>query len=148
MISLQKVDKNNWRACMKLEVKPEQVNFVASNMFSIAQVQFLENFEAKAIYDAETLVGFTMFGKDEDDGNYWIHRLMIDEAFQGMGYGKKAIELIMEEVRQKDDRTDVLLISYRPENDLARKLYAKVGFIEEGITEWSGGEVVARYHFS
>jgi len=29
------------------------------------------------------MVGFTMFGLDEDDHNYWIYRLMVDKRFQG-----------------------------------------------------------------
>ena len=29
------------------------------------------------------MIGFTMFGIDPDDKNYWIYRLMIDEEFQG-----------------------------------------------------------------
>jgi diamine N-acetyltransferase len=52
-------------------VSPAQQGFIASNLYSIAEVQFLENFEAFAIYKEETVIGFIMFGIDPDDNNYW-----------------------------------------------------------------------------
>ncbi|WP_257142495.1 GNAT family N-acetyltransferase, partial [Bacillus thuringiensis] len=84
---------------MRLSVKAEQRTFIASNLYSIAEVQFLDNFYAKGIYVGNKMIGFTMFGIDPGDNNYWIYRLMIDEKFQGKGIGKQAIYLIIEEVR-------------------------------------------------
>ncbi len=45
----------------------EQQTFIASNLYSIAEVQFLDNFYAKGIYFDEKMIGFTMFGIDPDD---------------------------------------------------------------------------------
>lgn len=61
----------------------EQQTLIASNLYSIAEVQFLDDFYAKGIYLDETMIGFTMFGIDSDDNNYWIYRLMIDKNFKG-----------------------------------------------------------------
>ena len=77
------IDKDNWTECIKLKAKQEQEGFIASNLYSIAQYQFLEHFEAMAIYEEQTMVGFALYGLDSDDGNYWIYRLMIDGNFQG-----------------------------------------------------------------
>lgn len=147
MITMQAIDKQNWEECISLKTKKEQERFIASNLYSIAQVQFLERFEAKAIYVDQQMVGFTLYGLDSDDGNYWIYRFMIDERFQGLGYGKKAFQLILDTIRQREDRTDVLMISYAPMNEQARGLYTAAGFKELGIMPWSGGEVVAKYTF-
>jgi diamine N-acetyltransferase len=144
MIRLQPIDKDNWTECIKLKAKPEQEGFIASNLYSIAQFQFLEQFEAMAIYDEQTMVGFALYGLDSDDGNYWIYRLMIDGNFQGKGYGKAALRYIVEEIRNKPDRTDVLMISFDPKNELARQLYVKASFEEIGVMPWSEGESVAK----
>lgn len=82
-IYLKPIDKNNWEEAIRLSVKKEQQTLIASNLYSIAEVQFLDDFYAKGIYLDETMIGFTMFGIDSDDNNYWIYRLMIDKNFKG-----------------------------------------------------------------
>ncbi|MGG0815825.1 GNAT family N-acetyltransferase [Paenibacillus alvei] len=143
MISLRNVDKGNWEACTQLRVRPEQEGYIASNLYSIAESQFLPGFVTKSIYWEDQLIGFAMYGLDCDDHNYWIYRFMIDEQFQGKGYGKMGLELIVADIANRDDRTDVICIGYHPDNEAARKLYASVGFNEVGIAEW--GEMLARY---
>jgi len=69
---------------------------------------------------------------------------MIDEMYQGNGYGLIAVQMVIEEIRTRKDRTDVLL-GYKPENQQAKRLYSKAGFIEEGLAPW--GEMIAKYSF-
>ncbi|WP_339324664.1 GNAT family N-acetyltransferase [Paenibacillus sp. FSL W8-0194] len=145
MISLRSIDRTNWEECIQLKPKPEQQQFIASNLYSIAEAQFLPGFVTRAIYVDEILIGFSMYGLDPDDGNYWIYRFMIDERFQGRGYGKDAMQLIIREIESKHDRTNVIFLGYQPDNEGARKLYAKVGFKEVGIAPW--GEMLAKYSF-
>lgn len=144
MIRLQPVDKDNWTECIKLKAKPDQEGFIASNLYSIAQYQFLEHFKAMVIYHDQTMVGFAMYGLDSDDGNYWIYRYMIDAHHQGKGYGKQALRFIIEEIRNKPDRTNVLMLSFDPKNERARQLYVKAGFEEIGVMPWSMGESAAK----
>ncbi|MGG3279918.1 GNAT family N-acetyltransferase [Paenibacillus solani] len=144
MIRLQPIDKDNWTECIKLKAKPEQEKFIASNLYSIAQFQFLAHFEAMAIYEDQTMIGFTLYGLDADDNNYWIYRFMIDGNHQRKGYGRQALQLIIEEIRNKPDRTDVLMLSFDPKNEQARQLYVKAGFEEIGVMPWSDGESVAK----
>jgi diamine N-acetyltransferase len=93
MLHLKPITKDNWIQAITLRVREDQANFVASNAFSLAQLNFLENFYAKGIYYGEEMVGFTLYGIDEDDHEYWIYRMMIDEKHQGKGYGKEAVKL-------------------------------------------------------
>lgn len=65
-IYLNPIDKINWEEAIRLSVKEEQQTFIASNLYSIAEVQFLDNFYAKGIYLDEKMIGFTMFGIDSD----------------------------------------------------------------------------------
>lgn len=143
-IYLKPIDKSNWKEAIRLSVKEEQQTFIASNLYSIAEVQFLDHFYSKGIYLDGKMIGFTMFGIDPDDNNYWIYRLMIDEKFQGKGIGKQAIYLVIDEIGQ-DNYTSIplIMIGYAPENLTAKFGYKKAGFIETKLSSW--GEQLAKY---
>ncbi|ENQ3079117.1 GNAT family N-acetyltransferase [Bacillus sp. WLY-B-L8] len=143
-LSLKTIDKSNWEDAIQLSVNQEQQPFIASNLYSIAEVQFLDNFYAKGIYLDNEMVGFTMFGIDPDDHNYWIYRLMIDKGFQGRGIGIHAIKLVIEEIRRMNDTNiPLIMIGYHPENLAAKFAYQKAGFIETELSSW--GERLAKF---
>ncbi|NJN96924.1 MAG: GNAT family N-acetyltransferase [Anaerolineales bacterium] len=138
-ITLREVTQQNWRECVDLKVAPEQENFVAPNLFSIAESKFEPDWRPLAIYVGETIVGFTMVGRDERDGSYWIIRLMIDAAYQRRGYGRAAMKEVIRQLKQKPDCREIK-ISFMPENVAAEKLYLSLGFERTGWIE--DGEVV------
>src|SRR5690606_5335572 len=111
------------------------------------QLNFLDNFYAKGIYLKDEMIGFTLYGIDEDEQQYWIYRMMIDKKFQGKGYGKKAIQLIIDDIRaMKEDHHKTISLSYEPENEVAKYIYSKMGFKEvDGLI--IEGEQVARLNF-
>ena len=145
-ILLRPLSRGNWEACAALAVAPEQNAWVAPNVYSIAEAQFLTGFSSLAVYSDETIVGYALFGPDADDGGtYWIYRLMIDARYQGGGYGHAAILRIVEEIAGRPDRSGKVRIGYRPDNAAARHVYAKAGFVEEGVAPW--GEMIAAYTY-
>jgi len=140
MPEIHPVTKDNWRELIKLEVREDQKGFVASNVKSIAESQFGEDFEGYhwdlhpfGIYDGITPVGFLMYcdNFEHPTQQAFIVRLMVDEKFQGKGYGRFGMETMLE-VFRADERIKEVGISYEPENDVARKLYASLGFVETG----------------
>lgn len=147
MLHLKTITKDNWIKAISLKVREDQVKFVASNTVSLAQLNFLENFHAKGIYYGEEMVGFTLYGIDEDDNEYWIYRMMIDQKHQGKGYGKEAVQLVIEDIRaMKEPHNQTISLSYEPDNEHAKRIYEKMGFqeIDGFVIE---GEQVARYTF-
>lgn len=80
-----------------------------------------------------------MYALDRDDGNWWIYRLMIDERYQGRGYGRAALEQVIARIRQEPG-CDKIIVSIKPDNTVARTLYRSVGFVETG--QQIGGEDV------
>ncbi|MEH7387274.1 GNAT family N-acetyltransferase [Bacillus sp. JJ1521] len=147
MLYLKMITKENWQDAISLRVREDQVKFVASNAISLAQLNFLENFQAKAIYLGDEMIGFTLYGIDEDDHEYWIYRMMIDQKHQGKGYGKQAIKLVIDDIRNiKKDHHQTITLSYEPTNEHAKRVYEKIGFQEiDGLL--IGGEQVSRYTF-
>lgn len=67
---------------------------------------------------------------------------MIDEKFQNKGYGRTAMELALDFIRTFPcGKAEYCYLSYEPENEIAKKLYAQYGFTENG--EMDDEEVVA-----
>jgi diamine N-acetyltransferase len=65
-------------------------------------------------------------------------RLMIDGRFQGRGYGRDALEAIVEQIRDRGLST--VRRSVVPENEQALEFYRRNGFAETGAIH--GGEIV------
>ncbi|WP_079508577.1 GNAT family N-acetyltransferase [Mesobacillus jeotgali] len=144
MLTLQPITKDNWEEAIRLKVKENQKNFISSNLYSIAEVQFLEQFRVIGIYADNQMVAFAMYGIDPDDNNYWIYRLMIDAAQQGKGFGASAVKLVIEEIRRTNtNEIPVIMIGYNRENEGAREVYKRAGFVETEIAPW--GEQIAIY---
>ena len=147
-VTLQPVTAANWRALIKLKVREDQNHFVASNLYSIAEAQF--GFEDEGHWDfypfgayvGDEPVGFVMhcFNFSHSRFQAFIMRLMVDDKFQGKGYGREIMRQILD-VFRVDERIKNVGISYELENAGARKLYASLGFVEPG--EMLEGETLA-----
>jgi diamine N-acetyltransferase len=61
MLSLKTITKDNWLKAISLRVREDQVEFVASNAVSLAQLNFLENFHAKGIFHDDEMIGFPLY---------------------------------------------------------------------------------------
>ncbi|RCX21478.1 diamine N-acetyltransferase [Fontibacillus phaseoli] len=144
MITLKEIDRNNFFDVIKLSVADEQRDFVASNLFSLAQAKAFPECVCLAVYHDGVLVGFTMYCIDEEDHEYWIYRLMIDAKHQSKGYGKAAMESLIERIKE-DVKHRNIYISFEPENVWAKQLYEKLGFVADGRV--IDGEVVYKLEY-
>ena len=160
MIRLEKICSKNIWDILRLHVSASQTSYVASNEISIIEAYLAQNENGHAfpfgIFDDETPVGFCMVGFGVDDSwtdapaiakdNYNIWRLMIDEKFQGRGYGKHAMRLILDFIKTNPcGSAKKCWLSYEPDNKVAKSLYASFGFQE--TEEWDGNEIIAVLNF-
>jgi len=147
-MELRPVTVENWNSLIKLKVREDQKDFVASNLYSIAEAQFGFDEEGHwslfpfGLYVENEPVGFAMTGLNYAHSHFQglILRLMVDEKYQGNGYGRAAMESMLATFRA-DECVSVVCITYESENNPARKLYASLGFEETG--EFMENEVVA-----
>ena len=138
-IILQPVTAVNWRDLIKLKVREDQNHYVASNLYSIAEAQFgweeggHWDFYPFGAYANDEPVGFVMYCLNFDHPRFqaFIMRLMVDDQFQGKGYGREIMRQVLDGFRA-DERIKNVGISYEPENEVARNLYASLGFVEPG----------------
>lgn len=131
-IHLEPVTANNWKACASLQLAPGQENFIPSNLYSIAESQFYPHSRSTAIYNDYQLVGYALFGRDIFTNKWKIFRVMIDRSHQHKGYGESAMREIIEQISKEPDGNEIL-ICYQQHNQVARTLYAKLGFIEQEV---------------
>ena len=127
MVKLKGINTENFWEVIDLKVHEDQKEFVLENSISIAQSKVQPECIPLAIYDDETLVGFLMYCIDSDDDNYWIYRFMIDRTFQRKGYGKKALELVLKEIK-KDKSRNKIILDVKRESIAAVELYRSFGF--------------------
>lgn len=127
-VTLEELDVNNWLKICDLSVSDEQKEF-----FSIPSVYWIgiSRYELKnklfAIKADDDYVGFIGAGFYEDGVLGDIDPIMIDYHYQGKGYGKAAMLLIIDYMRNILE-VPAINISYRKENTVAEKLYESFGF--------------------
>ena len=158
-ITLEKITYKNYvKTIWGLKVTPKQKHFVASNTGSLAEAYVAITNGGVALPFAicrnNKPVGFLMIGyglSDDDDlekedpefvkmakKSYCLWRFMIDKRYQRKGYGRKAMQLALDYIRTFPcGKAETVWLSYEPENEVAKKLYASFGFIEQ--PQWYKG---------
>lgn len=135
MITLEKVNKHNFKKIIDMKLPPDQACFVASNVVSLAQAWlYYEEARPFAICEGKEVVGFVMLDWDEGERTVGIWRFMIGSQYQQKGYGKKALEIIIKLVRE-EGKFDLIYLDYVSNNTIARELYHSLGFMENGEVE-------------
>ena len=135
MISLKPVTRENLEEVLALRVAEGQEKYVISNAESLSRAYvYSETAYPFAIYDDDIIVGFIMMGYYEVKGYYTLWEFMIDRKYQNKGYGRQALKLGLEFVRDKFGSVDIYT-GVTPGNDVAKKLYESVGFVSTGLIE-------------
>ncbi|MFC0186859.1 GNAT family N-acetyltransferase [Fictibacillus aquaticus] len=131
-VKLVELNADNWYECCQLELTKEQEDYMEPNAISIAQSKFQPSLKPYTItYEGQT-AGFLMFNSEPEElDGYWVYRIMIDKKFQGKGIGKKATQLMMDEMQKLPD-VKKIVVGYHPENKGAHNLYASLGFVDHG----------------
>jgi diamine N-acetyltransferase len=144
-LSFRRAGMGNFRALSRLSrtLTPEQQTFVAHNAYSMLEAIYdPDNNFAYGIYAGETPVGFFLYGYDPDDDIWDVTRFMIGSAYQGKGYGRAALIMLLDHMQRTHGCTRIY-ISFDPNNVVAEKLYASLGFVDTGLV--NDGETVYVY---
>jgi diamine N-acetyltransferase len=141
LVTLQEITEETVISICKLSdtLSVAQRKMVAPNGQSIAQAHYNESFWFRAIYADVTPVGFIMLYDDPVKPNYFLWRLMIAGPCQGMGFGSRAVQLLIEHVRLRPGARE-LKVSCAEGVESPEGFYAKLGFKRTG--EMLGEEVV------
>jgi len=142
-VTLGEVGDDNVQAVIDLSVSPDQSQFVAPNVKSLAQAFATTKVWVRAVYADDDLVGFVMLSDDADKPRYYLWRFMIDQRYQGLGYGRQAMTLVHQYVRSRP-AGDRIYLSYVPEDGGPEPFYKSLGYEDTGVER--GGELEAVLH--
>lgn len=140
-VTLREITAETVRTICELETTEAQRAFVAPNAVSIAQAHFAPEAWFRAIYAGDTPVGFAMLSDKPDIAEYVLWRFMIDRRWQHLGFGRRALELLIAHVRTRPG-AKAFLTSVVPGEGTPQPFYERLGFAPTGDME--DGEVVLR----
>lgn len=130
-VTLREITAETLRSILELKVGPDQDGLVAPNAVSIAQAHFSDHAWFRAIYADETPVGFVMLDDQPEKSEYYLWRYMIDARYQKLGFGRQALQLLIEHVKTRPNATE-LFLSYVPKETGPKQFYEKLGFVPTG----------------
>jgi diamine N-acetyltransferase len=137
------VTEEDRAAVLALRRAPGQERFLGSmeSHFEDAAAEPRAKPRMWAVHDGAQLVGFAMISDnieelDEDLlGPYYLWRLLIDERFQGRGYGAATLDAVVAYLRTRPGAS-VLWTSCVPGEGTPRPFYERYGFVATGEIKW------------
>ena len=130
-VELREITKDTVRAVIDIEVAEHQRAFVAPTAVSIAQAYFEPKAWFRAIYVDDEPVGFIMLYDDAETPEYYLWRLLVGAEHQGKGYGRAAVEQLIDYVKSRPGGTS-LRVSWVPHPDGPEHFYRGLGFTPTG----------------
>ena len=149
-ITMREVTRENWQEALGLAVHPNQQHFVADYV-PIAAIALAKAYirpgglvwTPYAFYMNTTMVGFTELAYEPGSNeNYWFFHFFIDSHYQGQGYGKQALQTLLQFIKARFVECQTIYITVHPENERAIRLYTAAGF--QATSEECWGEAVYR----
>lgn len=137
MIHLKAITEENFIDTFALQLAPEQERFVSHPIRSLAQAYvYREQCRPFGIYEGDRMVGYVMVIYDYDIPEYDIWHMMIDRAEQGRGYGRAALDRVLDYIKTKPfGSSERVTLTCNRENLRALRLYKDKGFTETGAED-------------
>jgi diamine N-acetyltransferase len=137
-VQLKPVDRDNWRAMVRLSTRPGQEHFVSSPAWSLAACyvrKYGDNYDYSpmVICDGDTIVGYvTLVCDPATSDDYWIDDIVIDAIYQGRGYGRAAMKVVLAMIPKRYPKCRTIKLTCFRGNDSAAALYKSLGFEPTG----------------
>lgn len=138
------VTENNYLQILELKIQEYQKGFIESTNQCMEEAKKLSLWHPMGIYMEETLIGFAMYGLWENEGEkgrVWLDRFLIDKVYQGRGYGKAAIYLLIKLILEEYGCKELYLSLYE-DNETAIYIYKKAGFQFNGEIDLNGEKIM------
>ena len=137
MIRLTDVTEENWTTLLSLSVRDDQKKYLAPPVGILARAYVYRNCKAKVrvILNDDTVIGLALIREFTDEPlGYELQQFMIDQRYQGKGYGSEALTLILNELKA-EGHFDHVEVCVKMEDVEAIHLYKKHGFVDIGYID-------------
>ena len=137
LVDLVEIDAANWRQALAVEVRPEQVAFVADvqpvALVILAKCHLRPDGQTwtpyLALEDGEP-VGVVGVASEAD--RVHLRHFAIDHRRQGRGLGRLLLDQVIAAIRRSQTSCRAVQVTTHPENEAALRLYRSAGFRDTG----------------
>lgn len=145
MFVLVEIDESNWRRALAVEVRTDQVPFVADHQ-PVALVILSKCYVRP---DGQTWTPYLALDDEEPVGvvavasqghHAHLRHLAIDHRRQGEGLGRMLLDAVVAVISRSQPMCRSVIVTAHPENEIALSLYLSAGFRRTGA--FSGVEPV------
>ena len=137
MIRLTEVTEDNWMDVASLSVKDHQKKYLAPPIGILARGYVYRTCNARVfVIEADDVIAGVALVREFTDEplGYDLQQFMIDQRYQGKGYGSAALGLILDELR-REGHFDHVEVCVKKEDAEAIHLYEKHGFSDSGFVD-------------
>ena len=129
-VYLKQIDEDNFIDAFNLKLASGQEAYVSHPIRSLAQAYVYRNqCTPFGIYHEDKMVGYVMVIYDYDIPEYDIWHMMIDASEQGHGYGREALQRVLEYIKRKPfGDSNRVALTCNKDNTNALALYQNMGF--------------------
>jgi diamine N-acetyltransferase len=125
-------------------LKRESTWWVNTPLYVVAQAYFYRSHsDVYCLHDGETVIGVVILSNNDSDCCEFVD-LVIGDDYQGHGFGKEAVGLIINEFRSRTKYKRIKLCVHSA-NVIARHIYEQSGFAVTGTADWDSGFINMEY---
>lgn len=145
-VYLKPIDRNNFLDAFNLRLAAGQEAYVSHPIRSLAQAYvYRDQCTPFGIYHGAKMVGYVMVIYDYDMQRYDIWHMLIDAAEQRKGFGRAALQQVLDYIQKKPfGDSDLVELTCNRNNSAALALYQSMGFEFTGRTDGEEVELTRR----
>ena len=136
-MQLVEVTEENWLEIAALSVREDQKGFLAPPIGILARGYVYRGCNGRVwgIAHGDQMVGVALVrDQNEEPCCYDLQQFMIDQRFQGQGYGTEALRQVLS-VLERERRFDCVEVCVKNTDTPALHLYEKLGFKDTGYID-------------
>jgi len=130
-VSVEEITADNIEAVLAVAPRPEQLRYVQPVAWYVAKAAYERVWQPVALVADQEVIGFAQWAWDGSDSTYTLGGVVLDAGHQGRGLGRSVVDALVAHVRAQPQEGTVAL-TVHADNERARGLYARYGFVETG----------------
>jgi diamine N-acetyltransferase len=139
MLHRRDIHRDHVMALIELQVRSDQRHLVAANVMTLAEAPYETGSSVWGLWDEEVPVGllamvhpeqFLWHDPGDDREAAYLWRLMIDQRYQGRGYGRAAIAEALDQARDWHCPRLAASVANVPDSNIG--FYERLGFRRTG----------------
>lgn len=144
MLTIKKLENKFIKDLKSLQMTEFQKNYVHIDFEDILNnVKKNSNMSVLLVCNDDVVIGFACVLLDEE-GDLNLLKFMIDYNYQGKGYAKQSLLLVLDLIKSQAHKDEVWL-SVHPNNTKAVDLYKKIGFTQQQTKYDADDEIFFKY---